>query len=108
MLPSIIKLRKNNVNPTNLIGDKGYTGKKYTKYIKTMYDINYIYPSKSNSKILNTDEEKQLINTRYINENGISWLFQHKRISVRNETFTDSYKAFIDIACANIIFRRLF
>ena len=90
VLPSCKNMKEKGIEMESLIGDKGYISEKIKTFLKYKYNIDYIFPSKKNTKsnTPTTDEiaikeRLRLWRSRYINENAISWLTQHRRLTNR-------------------------
>ena len=90
VLPSCKNMKEKGIEMESLIGDKGYISEKIKTFLKYKYNIDYIFPSKKNTKsnTPSTDEiamkeRLRLWRSRYINENAISWLRQHRCLTNR-------------------------
>jgi putative transposase len=107
VIPSILNFNKKNnhkLNKSILIGDKGYMSNKIKKYLKQQYNMDYIYPSKSNSIIKNNNN---LIKSRFINEQIFAWINNYKRINNINEKYYLSFMSFYNLAISDYIFKKI-
>lgn len=107
ILPSTAKFEKINkhkLNNSSIIGDKAYTSKSIKDHLKTTYNINYIYPSKINSKNKN---DSNILKNRFINEQIFSWINNYKRICVINEKNYVSFMNLYNLAICDHIFNKI-
>lgn len=86
-------------------GDKGYTSNKLKTKLKQQ-KINYIYYSKKNSILSNTEEDKIFLKKRYIVENTFGWLKNNKRLSVRYDSNSSNYIQYWYLAFIKLITNR--
>ena len=97
VLPSCKNMKEKGIEMESLIGDKGYISEKIKTFLKDKYNIDYIFPYKKNTKSNTSTTDKIALKerlcrrhkrlrqrrSRYINENAISWLTQHRRLTNR-------------------------
>ena len=97
VLPSCKNMKEKGIEMESLIGDKGYISEKIKTFLKDKYNIDYIFPYKKNTKSNTHATDKIALKerlcrrhkrlrqrrSRYINENAISWLTQHRRLTNR-------------------------
>lgn len=92
--------------PKYLITDKGYVSIKNKNKLKNKIILVYGKKKKCNNLILNYYQKKKykrLLKTRSINANFFSWLKQFKRIMVRYDRLTSTFKSFIFLAIFHIV-----
>ena len=93
---------------------KDSISEKIKTFLKDKYNIDYIFPYKKNTKSNTSTTDKialkerlRLWRSRYINENAISWLTQHRRLTNRYEIYKKTFLGFAFLAASNVIFKKL-
>ena len=88
----------------NLCADKGYTGEPAQKAIK---DRNYIpHVKQRGEEIQEKKDNPQFRCHRWIVEVTHSWFNRFRKLLVRYEKLTETYKALLHMAAAIIAFRK--
>lgn len=92
--------------PKRIIADKAYDSRGLWERMKQR-GIDLISPHRSNRKDLFQDGRKlRRYKKRWIVERTIAWLFNFRRLFVRQERHTHMFRAMIRVACAMIVLRR--
>lgn len=96
--------------PKQLIADKGYDAKWLRTEIRKRGVTPYIpkrrKPGQQEKPSYNT-KIKDKYATRWIVERTNAWLLNYRRITVRWDRFSESYEAFVEIACLCICLKRV-
>lgn len=96
--------------PKMLIADKGYDAKWLRKELSKRH-IKHRIPKRRKQKQKDEPKYNERIKpyyrTRWIVERTNAWLQNYRRVTVRWDRYSDSYDAFIEIACWLICMRRV-
>jgi len=113
------KINENKLNKSVLIGDKGYhflpcarnvsalcrnISNKLKNHLKLSFNINYCYPSRSNSKNNNSMPNNH---SRFINEQIFFWINNYKRILSINEKYYSNFVSLYNLAVCDLIFKKI-
>jgi len=91
--------------PQNLCLDAGYVGEKTEQVVKHHQYIAHIRPrGEDRAQARSLDPTKKP--RRWVVERLHSWLNRSRRILVRWEKWTETYEAFLHLACALLCFRQ--
>jgi len=123
-IPIGLKLAPSNIHDINLVedtldnisikiigsrigADKGYISNSLKKNLKNNKNINFITCNKSNSKnSINTSEENDFLEGRYIIENSNTWIKNYRRVRNRYEKNALNYEQLIFLSINNIILNK--
>jgi len=123
-IPIGLKLAPSNIHDINLVEDtldnisikiigsrigtdKGYISNSLKKNLKNNKNINFITCNKSNSKnSINTSEENDFLEGRYIIENSNTWIKNYRRVRNRYEKNALNYEQLIFLSINNIILNK--
>jgi len=94
--------------PTHLIGDRAYDSDILDAELKVL-NVEMIAPHREKRVKKNTQDGRKL--RRYLRrwriERLFAWLFRSRRLVTRYEWKADNFLAFLQLACAQILWRRL-
>lgn len=86
--------------PASIVGDRGYQGQAASDELRRMR----IKPLIAKQR---TEHGSGLGKQRWVVEQTLSWLHQHRRLRIRYERRADIHEAFVSIACSLICLRAL-
>lgn len=95
------------ISGSNLVGDKGYINPIAKDNLKTR-KIKLIHPYRNNQNKKNTKSEKLLLKKRHIVENFFCWLKKYRKVTLRYDSKSKNYLAFVYFASLCIAFPRTF
>lgn len=93
--------------PERLIGDRAYDSEKLDAELAVL-GVDMIAPNKVNRRIQSQDLRKlRRYKRRWLVERLFSWLMRSRRLVTRYERKAGNFLAFLHLACATLLWRKL-
>lgn len=94
--------------PERLIGDKAYDSDKLDQQLMDHYGIEMIAPNKANRRTPTQDGRPlRRFARRWKIERMFAWLFNFRRLVVRDEYHAENFQGFVHLGAAIILLRHL-